>query len=1034
MKLKYITWTVASCVALCSNTNVFRINHGRVIDSSKISLTPSKMQDLWKGIEQNKYVNHIIWGDNTPTDPISVELQQKIEEKIIQNNKNYLKHPNDFIHALLSSYVYKNSVPGEKVEFKSDDKIKYNQYLTNWKVQKVYNKPEAGKYYAATFTNESEYQIVLAHRGTTATIEDIFKSDSPIRTDIIGVLGKEVVAQLVQDYVVTKEVVAYAKENGYQLSITGHSLGAWLAEFSVYFCAADFLYPAKAVTFDSPGSIGIKRFSSNIVNPDTEKNAGNLDLVTYLSSPNLVNTCHEHLGTSYRLFPKVKIPELLVKAFGLINVVKKVDIEPISSIFSHSLDPIIETFNPVTGKPEEYQLIKNWPAIKYTPKKPTGLNVVTQLFSIASSENTNKEGLDAKDRISKTLSSRTLISMLNLLGDILTGRIDQSQQIECWKYLKQIPEGELPESHITNPENEFGLKYNSRYEVDKVNLFKDRIDKPSLRYLKALANQREDFSCKNPLINKQLSVIRKQYVIKSDRDNTNPNKIIESNGDEDLTVEQLNNWLSILVAVDRELQFTLDNDNQGQKFSDAVTQSYQKLSNYANQISPDLVSKSSGNQNKDDTFERVQKAINDFKNLGAEDTIKHDFIANKITSDKVNNCIRTMHSLSNHYMYKLHDGKIARDLLQSCKEIAENCIPYKEGSELYFNNLEPQAIYEILPKCDNQPEEIAILYTKIIYHLGRTYIYQKPGTREDAKKYFKLAEYLGKKFDLLEGHLSVRSGLGIIKEDAIDASIKAGSYSVAQAKSKYLKAIELYKELKSNEKPLHDNPLAPQQKKVVPKDDPYNNIECNEQIVKYYGKLVSITPNPEEKVQYTKEIIECTKCLFDKLQEVQNKKSASVFNTLGDALLKLNDANVEPSELMKLMQLVEKKLVNESKEKTGEKKSNLETIYLLFADANKKSSNYDFTKADSANGMMKVRSRQIAVSPKKRDLMLKEIKELKNERDTVNKKINREIDYGNIALVNKSQEDSQEETLTIVYIPENYDFESYVERKKKKLW
>ncbi|XP_047140142.1 uncharacterized protein LOC105845903 [Hydra vulgaris] len=1022
MKLKYITWTVASCVALCSNTNELRTNHSRVIDLSKLSLTPSKIQDLWKNIEQNKRVNHIIWGDNTPTDPVSVMLKQKIEEKIIQNNKNYLKHPNDFIHALLSSYVYKNSEPGEKVEFKSDDKIKYNQYLTNWKVQKVYNKPEAGKYYAASFTNESEYQIVLAHRGTTATIEDIFKSDSPIRTDIIGILGKEIVAQLVQDYVVTKEVVAYAKENGYQLSITGHSLGAWLAEFSVYFCAADFFYPAKAVTFDSPGSIGIKRFSSNICNQDTEKNAGNLDIVTYLSSPNFVNTCNQHLGTSYRLFPKVKIPELLVKAFGLINVVKKVDIEPISSIFSHSLDPIIETFNPVTGKPEEYQQIKNWPVIEYTPKKQTGLNVVTQLFSKASKDNSNKEELDTKDRLNNLLKSCTLISILNLLGDILTGRIDQSQQLECWKYLKQISEGELPKFHITNPENEFGLKYNGRYDVDKVNLFKDRIDKPSLRYLKALANLREDFSCKNLLINKQLNVIRKQYVIKSDPDNTNPNKIIESNGDEDLTVEQLNNWLSILVAVDRELKFTLDNDNQGQRFSDAVTQSYQKLSNYANKISPDLVSKSSAAQNNEDTFDRVRNAIEDFKKLGAEDSIKDDYIANKITRDKVINCIRTMHSLSNHFMYKLHDGKAARDLLQSCKDIAENCIPYKEGSELYFNNLDPQSIYNILPKRDNQPEEIAILYTKIIYHLGRTYIYQKPGTRDDGKKYFKLAKYLGEKFDLLEGHLSVRSGLGIIKEDAIDASIKEGSYSVAQAKSKYLKAIELYEELKSNEKPLHDNPLAPQQKKVVPKDDPYNNIECNEQIVKYYGKLVSITPNPEEKVQYTREIIECTKCLFDKLQEVQNKKSASVFNTLGNALLKLNDANVEPSELMKLMQLVEQNVVNECKEKSYKKKSNLEIIYLLFADAYSKSLDRDYTKPDSANGMMKVLKKEIDASPKDKD-KLKEIKKIKNIRDSLNKKIHREIEYGDIVLINNSQEDSQEEIYSVAYKPENYDYD-----------
>ncbi|WP_230455944.1 MULTISPECIES: lipase family protein [spotted fever group] len=46
----------------------------------------------------------------------------------------------------------------------------------------------------------------------------------------------------------------YAEENNYNLSFTGHSLGVWLAELSLYFAHRDFHYPkAKAITFDSPG-------------------------------------------------------------------------------------------------------------------------------------------------------------------------------------------------------------------------------------------------------------------------------------------------------------------------------------------------------------------------------------------------------------------------------------------------------------------------------------------------------------------------------------------------------------------------------------------------------------------------------------------------------------------------------------------------------------------------------------------------------------------------------------------------------------
>ena len=95
--------------------------------------------------------------------------------------------------------------------------------------------------------------------------------------------------------------VAYAKEEKYQLSFTGHSLGAFLAELSVYFCHTAFDYPeVNAVTFESPG---IGEMLDKIGAEHETLNVENLDILSYLSYPNIVNTCNHHVGTLYSIMP-----------------------------------------------------------------------------------------------------------------------------------------------------------------------------------------------------------------------------------------------------------------------------------------------------------------------------------------------------------------------------------------------------------------------------------------------------------------------------------------------------------------------------------------------------------------------------------------------------------------------------------------------------------------------------------------------------------------------------------------------------------
>jgi hypothetical protein len=69
----------------------------------------------------------------------------------------------------------------------------------------------------------------------------------------------------------TDEAVKIAKEYKFNLTITGHSLGAWLAEQGAFFCSKDFNYfDVKVVTFDSPGSYEmVDKMKSNIISNDS---------------------------------------------------------------------------------------------------------------------------------------------------------------------------------------------------------------------------------------------------------------------------------------------------------------------------------------------------------------------------------------------------------------------------------------------------------------------------------------------------------------------------------------------------------------------------------------------------------------------------------------------------------------------------------------------------------------------------------------------------------------------------------------------
>ena len=189
-----------------------------------------------------------------------------------------LSYPNHFSLACFSEICYEPQEERKAPQTQNKDQQEYvNKFLSKWKVSKVFDKADCGKYYGVVFENDIENQIVLAHRGTptpTLTmdgIKDLLTTNSALGNDLSMILEGQVGTQESAAYEATEAAVELAKSKNFTLTLTGHSLGAYLAEISIFYCHNTLqYYKAKAVTFESPGcKRKLKAMKSNIETPNT---------------------------------------------------------------------------------------------------------------------------------------------------------------------------------------------------------------------------------------------------------------------------------------------------------------------------------------------------------------------------------------------------------------------------------------------------------------------------------------------------------------------------------------------------------------------------------------------------------------------------------------------------------------------------------------------------------------------------------------------------------------------------------------------
>lgn len=232
-----------------------------------------------------------------------------------------------------------------------------------------------------------------------------------------------------------------------------------------------------------------------------------------------------------------------------------------------------------------------------------------------------------------------------------------------------------------------------------------------------------------------------------------------------------------------------------------------------------------------------------------DENVRQYFLKIDLPLEELLNSLYVLHALANQYTYDSHDGLKARKLLTYAKSFAEHYVKnnylirkdfakftkqngHLKEKEFNFDNLTEKEVLLEFQGIKDLPE----LYTRIVYFLGRTYVYQ--GDINQSYKYFKLANYLGTELGLFEGFLSIRSGTNFIAEKEIVSTLLHNDTELA--KIKILDSIKTNKALLEDENVYIVNyqPTSQSHSTIIPKNDLFNQFYCKEVLSKHYARLI----------------------------------------------------------------------------------------------------------------------------------------------------------------------------------------------------
>lgn len=395
-----------------------------------------------------------------------------------------------------------------------------------------------------------------------------------------------------------------------------------------------------------------------------------------------------------------------------------------------------------------------------------------------------------------------------------------------------------------------------------------------------------------------------------------------------------------------------------------------ELEELLKKVTPDCVN-TENLKNNFDSIQNVQKIV---KIIKRSSFIGH--VKNIISSKDFVNILYMINSLANYNLYNNQDWSEARSLLQFNLQLVQTFLNSRGNSRINLEYYAPDEIHAELSIVDGLSE----IYVQTIYFLGRTYIYEHDS--KSGKKYFQIAEVIGKQLNLFEGYLSARSGIGVILFNDIRDKL-SDNYSTIKTKVLIKECIEYYSTLKNDQNAyiLNFKPNSLKSKLIIPKDDLYNQLDCIEKILLCYSYLITLTKEKTEQGIYLKNIKQIFKGnqgILDifKTKQISTKKMATIYNNLGNIFLKFYDQGIDIS--------------NFYDDQNDKYKLPLDYIEEIFMNAKNLSRKTYFTKYDSYLGLIETNKRKLILCNNP-EVSQEERKKIQSKISEYTKKVNNQV-------------------------------------------
>ena len=275
---------------------------------------------------------------------------KKLLAKTKQKQSLSAYRPNDYLHIHYAVQVYENN--GGRI-------------LEEWELIRPYSDRE-NSYFGAAYLNRKHKHVIIAHRGTEFNHRQDWLTNFDLMTRHLN--NQEVSAW----NKFAKEII---KEHGseYTYSFTGHSLGGWLAQSCLWKYQDEFVkeqFPnyqdGFAVTLDDPGAKELLEALQPRLENSYKIAVDQLDLTSYLSKPNLINTALGHVGSCFALPLENKLSWFQYH-FGY-------------TVKTHRSQPLLDQFNETTGLPRQCVRILDWPKVLWKADVPSSANTKERLL------------------------------------------------------------------------------------------------------------------------------------------------------------------------------------------------------------------------------------------------------------------------------------------------------------------------------------------------------------------------------------------------------------------------------------------------------------------------------------------------------------------------------------------------------------------------------------------------------------------------------------------------------------------------------